>query len=294
MMKQVAIYGKQFPAEVVEHIQTLVEELQNQQFEISVFEPFYSVIRDSVTFSPAPRLFTGHHELKNNTAFLVSVGGDGTLLDTLTIIRDSGIPVIGINLGKLGFLSGVSRNEIARAMYDIRHGAFQIETRSLIHLDSRNNLFGDLNFALNEVTIIKGDQRSLATIHVWVDDQFLNSYWADGLIIATPTGSTAYSLSCSGPILVPSAPNFIINPIATHNLTVRPMIIPDNTSIRIRVEGRCDRYIVNLDSRSEWVDKDTELTLKKENFSFNLIKLNHKDFFTTIREKLLWGHDKRN
>lgn len=293
-MKKVALYGRQFPEDANEHVQLLIAELEKQNLEISIFKPFYDFAYKKIKFKVQPGFFNHYLDIDKTTDLLISVGGDGTLLDTITIIKDSGIPVLGINLGKLGFLSSVSKYDIQNALDDIRNEHYQIETRTLIRLETQNNLFNGLNFALNEVTITKGDQRSLATIHVWVDDQFLNSYWADGLIIATPTGSTAYSLSCSGPIIVPTAPNFVITPIATHNLTVRPIIIPDNTRIRIKVEGRCDHFFIGLDSRTELVDKETELILFKENFSLNLIKLPNKDFFTTIRDKLLWGHDKRN
>lgn len=293
-MNKVALYGRQFSEDLTEHIQLLVDELQKQNFKISVFKPFFTLIRHHIKFNSDPEIFSNNLDLDKNTTLLISVGGDGTLLDTITIIRDSGIPVLGINLGKLGFLSSVSKNEIAQAIYDIRNSDFQIENRTLLRLETGNYLFNELNFALNEVTIMKGDQRSLVTVHVWVDNQYLNSYWSDGLIIATPTGSTAYSLSCSGPIIVPAAPNFVITPIATHNLTVRPIVIPDSTKIKIKVEGRCDKFVVSLDSRSSFVDKETELLILKENFTLNLVKLTNKDFFSTIREKLLWGHDKRN
>lgn len=200
---------------------------------------------------------------------------------------------MGINLGRMGFLSSVQKEMIIPAVEEIVKGNFILNQRSLIQLQTPD-LFGNLNFALNELTINKKDSSSMILIHVYVNNQFLNSYWADGLIIATPTGSTGYSLSCNGPILTPDSENFVITPIATHNLTVRPIVIPDNSLIRINVEGRENRFLVGLDSRSVTIDSSTELLISKADFKINLVKQSNDDFFATIRKKLKWGLDFRN
>jgi NAD+ kinase len=225
---------------------------------------------------------------------LFSIGGDGTFLDIITLVRDSGIPILGINLGRLGFLSSISRDEILLAVDKVLEKKFTLEQRTLISLTTSQNLFGSLNYALNEITVTKTDNNSLAMVEVYVDDKFLNTYWADGLIVATPTGSTAYSLSCYGPIISPGCQNFVITPIASHNLTVRPIVIPDNCIIKLKVGGRNRHYQVGLDSRYEMINNHEELIVKRANFTINVIQLYNKDFYSTIREKLLWGKDQRN
>jgi NAD+ kinase len=216
------------------------------------------------------------------------------LLDTITLVRDSGVPILGINLGRLGFLASINKDMIIPAIHAIIENNYTIDKRTLVKIETENNLFGDLNYALNEMTIYKKNPHSLLTIKVCVNDEFLNAYWADGLIIATPTGSTAYSLSCGGPIITPDSENFIITPISTHNLTVRPIVIPDNSLIRIQVESRESDYYLSLDSRALIVPSVTELVVKKESFHIHLVKMNNQNFFSTIRHKLFWGNDARN
>jgi NAD+ kinase len=232
--------------------------------------------------------------LKNNADILFSIGGDGTLLDTISYVRDSGIPVLGVNLGRLGFLSSISREDILPAVDNVMAGNYTLEQRTLLSLTSPHGLFGELNYALNELSITKTDTHALAVVSVHVNDKFLNTYWADGLIVATPTGSTAYSLSCYGPIITPGSENFVITPIASHNLTVRPIVIPDNQEIRLKVSGRNQLYQVGLDSRYETINNSVELIIRRADFKVNLVQLPNKDFYTTIREKLLWGKDQRN
>jgi NAD+ kinase len=210
------------------------------------------------------------------------------------LVRDSEIPVLGINLGRLGFLSSVSKDEINQAFDELVRGDFRLEKRTLLRLVTKEKLFGDLNYGLNEIAISRRDSNALLLLHVYVDEKKLNSYWADGLLISTPTGSTAYSLSCGGPIVTPGSENFIITPIATHNLTVRPIVIPAESKIKIRLEGRDNQYLVSLDSRRETIDGNVELRVEKESFKLNLIQMQSKDFFTTIRDKLKWGLDIRN
>jgi len=215
-------------------------------------------------------------------------------LDTVTLIRDSKIPILGINTGRLGFLSNISIQEIDQAMDALHSKKYTVDERALLKVKTEDNLFGETNFALNELTIHKKDSSSMITIHAYINDQYLNSYWADGLIIATPTGSTAYSLSCAGPIVVPGSENFVITPIAPHNLNVRPIVVSDNSEIKLKIEGRGMQFLASLDSRSETIDSKYELTIVKEKFKIGLIQLENQDFLRTIRNKLMWGIDKRN
>lgn len=194
----------------------------------------------------------------------------------------------------MGFLSSISKEEIGQAVNALIRGDYTLEKRALLSVETPQHLFGDMNYALNELTVNKKDTGSMILVHVYIDDKLLNSYWADGLIIATPTGSTAYSLSCNGPIITPDSENFVITPIATHNLTVRPVVIPDKSIIRLKVEGRMSQYLIGLDSRNSIIDSDTEIVVKKEKFFINLVQRVGDDFYTTIRQKLMWGRDVRN
>ena len=223
-----------------------------------------------------------------------SIGGDGTILDTVPFVLDSGIPVAGINMGRLGFLSGISKNEIPKAVESVVTGEYSVEQRSLLELVSPFNVFGDVRYALNELNVIRNPEHSLLAIKVFVDDVYLNTYWGDGILLATPTGSTAYSLSAGGPIIAPNAKNFVITPIATHNLTVRPVVIPDDSTIRIQVEGREKKFVFSMDSRSCTLDTSVQLEVHKAGFCLNLVRMRGEDFFGTIRNKLMWGKDNRN
>ena len=290
----IALYGKSTDREGIAYLEPLFERLRQHDISYLIYEPFYETLRTQIELIGTTKLFSGKDTLKGKADFLFSIGGDGTLLDTLTLVRDSGIPVMGINLGRMGFLSSISKRDILPAIDSILSGDYTLDARELLSLETTENLFGELNFALNELTINKKDTSSMILIHVYVDDKFLHAYWADGLIISTPTGSTAYSLSCNGPIITPDAENFVITPIATHNLTVRPVVIPDKSVIRIRVEGREKEYLVSLDSRSEVINPETELVVRKANFRINLLQMKDQYFFRTIREKLSWGLDIRN
>jgi len=239
-------------------------------------------------------LFNDEEGIRGKVDFFFSIGGDGAILEALTFVRDSGIPIMGINIGRLGFLSSISKDEILPAIDKVLDRDYQMESRVLIRLTQPKDLFGDLSYALNELTITRKDTTSLIVLHVYIDDMFLNSYWADGLIIATPTGSTAYSLSCGGPILTPGSENFVLTPIAPHNLTVRPVVIPDKSRIRIIVEGREDQFLLGLDSRKAIIYSNFELLVEKEDFKINLLQMKGRNFFMTIREKLKWGLDTRN
>jgi len=293
-MTTIALYGKGLGPEHASYLQLMLDKLKNTGYEVYFYEPFWKKIKDLVEVKGKLRLFTTHAELADTADFLFSIGGDGTLLDTITLIRDSGIPVLGINLGRLGFLSSVPKDKIIKALDDINSGSYRIEERSLLRLDSEQNLFGETNYALNELTLHKQQAYSMLTIKACVNGKFINSYWADGLIVATPTGSTAYSMSCGGPIVTPDSCNMIITPIATHNLTVRPIVIPDTSEVTLMVEGRNHKYNLGLDSRYVSMDKPIELKVSKEKFGIKLLQLEHEAFFNTIRKKLNWGLDNRN
>ncbi|MDZ7741957.1 MAG: NAD kinase [Bacteroidota bacterium] len=291
---RIALFGKSVSEAIQPHIQQLIDKLESVDAEISIYASFYEKIKDHVSFKKDIRRFSEHRELIGKTDFICSIGGDGTFLDTLYQVQDSGIPIIGVNLGRLGFLSSVSRDEIDFAINCLQEGKFRLDQRTLLELEKPGQMFGDINYALNELTVSRKDSTSLILIHLYIDDKFLNSYWADGIIISTPTGSTAYSLSCGGPIITPGSENFVITPIATHNLTVRPIVIRDDSKIRIKLEGRDKAYFASLDSRSVSIDADQELLIKKCGFKINLVQLENKTFFTTIRDKLNWGLDIRN
>jgi len=289
-----ALYGKLFAREDTFYIQGLIDKLETTGGQIFIYEPFYNYLLGTIHFGFQPIPFTKQSEIRNAIQFLFSIGGDGTLLDTITLVGNTGIPIIGINMGRLGFLSSISKEEIIPAIDEIISHQYSIDQRTLLRLETSSGLFGDCNYALNDLTIYKKTSVSMLTIKTFINDEYLNTYWADGLIVATPTGSTAYSLSCTGPILTPHAENFVITPIASHNLTVRPIVIPDKSVIKIRTEGRGMECFIGLDSRIENVDNSIDLIVKKEDFTINLLQMSNKNFFKTIREKLNWGLDVRN
>ncbi len=291
---KIALFGKNFDNQRLPFVKQLIETLHQNQVEVSFYEPYYRMMANQNVADDEPRFFHSHNDLDPLTDMIFSIGGDGTLLDTLPIVRDSGIPVLGINMGRLGFLSSVSKQDMKSALQNILDGRFTLESRCLIQLVKPENLFPDLDYALNELTVFRTDTTSLIVINVYINDVFVNAYWADGLIIATPTGSTAYSLSAGGPILDPAVHNFVITPIATHNLSVRPIVIPDQSVIRLKVAGRHTSYKLTMDSRSADIEQSMEIVVKKAGFSINLVQMEGMDFFRTIREKLLWGLDIRN
>jgi len=290
----VAIFTKSIPEENYGYIQTIIHELKARHAGIVVYEPFLEQTKGKISFPEQVGVFHSHNDLEKHADFLFSIGGDGTLLDTISYVRDSGIPVIGFNLGRMGFLSSIARDRIVPAIGRLFDGKYSLDKRTLIRLETGDHLFGEMNYALNELSVYRKSPQSMLKIQAFVDDEFLNSYWADGLIVSTPTGSTAYSLSNGGPIILPGSQNFVITPIATHNLTVRPIVIPDSSQIRIKVVGRVKEFYVNLDSRSVLVDTSIELVISREKFNINLVRLEDESYFKTIRDKLMWGLDIRN
>ena len=291
---RVAVYGKQFQKEVAPFVQELFQELEKANMEVLVFEPYYNFLSQQMSMNLFLGTYNTYEELKEGIDLFISVGGDGTILDATTLIRDTEIPIIGVNTGRLGFLADIAKDQIPKTIKQLVNNRFSIDQRTLLHLDTEVPIFDDLNFALNEVTISRKDTTSMITITTYINDQYLNSYWADGLIISTPTGSTGYSLSCGGPIVMPGSQNFIITPNAPHNLNVRPLVISDEYEIKVKVEGRASLFLVALDSRIQTIDAGIELTVKKEGFKINMVETETQDFGSTLRNKLLWGLDKRN
>jgi NAD+ kinase len=290
----VALYGKSCADNDIPYLQSLFDRLGETGGKVFVYQPFLDVLQNKIRFASAPQPFTEQKGIRHQVDYLFSIGGDGTLLDTIPLVGDSNIPILGINMGRLGFLSGISKDEILTAFDDIMQKKYDLDQRTLLRLDSPETLFGPNNYALNDLTVYRGSLLSILTIRVFIDNEFLNTYWADGLIVATPTGSTAYSLSCTGPIITPDSENFVITPIASHNLTVRPIVVPDKSVIRIVVEGRGLDCYAALDSRNKKIENSMELVIRKESFKINLLRMHERNFFHTIREKLNWGRDIRN
>ena len=262
----IAIYGKSFGESFIPSIQLLFDTLAKHQVNIVVYRPFYTYLKKQIGLAGKYDTFFKYEDREQAFDLLLSIGGDGTILETITIVRDSETPVLGINTGRLGFLSHVSKNDIEQCVEAIVNQNYRLDKRSLILLETPTHSFGIENFALNELTISKKDSFSMLTIHTYINEHYLNSYWSDGLIISTPTGSTAYNLSCGGPILVPGSENFILTPISAHNLTVRPIVVDDKSTIRLRVEGRGSQFLATLDARSESIACETELTIRRAPF----------------------------
>lgn len=290
----IALYNRVLDKEDIPIFQKAIQYLQERNIQIAIFNNLYIALREAIPFAYEPIVFSSQFDLPKTTDFFISFGGDGTILDSLIFIGPKQIPVIGINLGRLGFLAAIGQDEITIALEAILKGSYTIDERSLIHLDSNLPLFEDGPFALNEFTIHRKDTSSMIKIHTYINGEFLNTYWSDGLIIATATGSTGYSLSCNGPVVMPQTSNFIITPVAPHNLNIRPLIVADNNVISFEVEGRTDQFLCTLDSRSETITSNFQLAVKKEKFTFKLVRLNEQNFFDTLRKKLYWGFDSRN
>ncbi|MFC4739146.1 NAD kinase [Flavobacterium ponti] len=293
---KIAIFGQYYQNNTIEIISKVIHVLEEKGAEIFFIENFWSVLKENHTFSKDFKSFKDHTDLNNDFDFLISVGGDGTILRAATLVRDKNIPIVGVNAGRLGFLATVQEENIETFLPKLFSNDFKISKRTLLSLkcSPSNKDLEDINFALNEITVSRKDTTSMITIETYLDNEYLNSYWADGLIIATPTGSTGYSLSCGGPVLMPENSSLVITPIAPHNLTARPLVIPDNIEIKLTISGREDQFLVSLDSRITTVTKETSLTIKKAPFEINMVEFFEEGFLKTIRKKLLWGEDKRN
>lgn len=292
---KIAIFGRIFNSTVIPYVDHLFDYLTQRNIQIAVHVEFYDFLYKNDFRQQNLETFTCHEDLPKDISFMLSLGGDGTMLAAVSVIKDSGIPIAGINFGRLGFLANIQKGEMEGAIDQILSKKFHIQQRALLSVECSNkNLFNGENFALNDITVFRYDSSSMITIDAKINDELLNSYWADGLIIATPTGSTAYSLSCGGPIIMPGSGNFVITPISPHNLNVRPIVVSENMTLHLKIESRTEKFILSCDSRSETLSTDTELIIKKAPFSINLIRLEKDGYFRTLREKLLWGIDVRN
>lgn len=294
-MRAVAIFGKEVSSKFREDIIFLLSYFRNLNIEIQIYKPYAQKLEAEFGLDLGHVVrFTKARDKQNRPDLLISIGGDGTFLDATTMLRDTLIPIIGINTGRLGFLARFGSEEIREAVEMLVNGDYEIEERTLLSIESDEGIIGRNNLALNEVALHKNDHTSMIVVHAYVDGEFLNSYWADGLIVATPTGSTAYSLSVGGPIVDPASKNFIIAPIAPHNLNVRPMVISDDSEVVLCVEGRSEKSILSIDSKSFKIDSSRKIIIKKANHKIRLIKFSNQTFFKTLRHKLNWGLDKRN
>lgn len=291
---KVAIYSRVIDSDQQSDLQQLFDELSRNNIRYVIYYPFFETIRSNFIHLDTVQVFHNSEDLDESIDFLISLGGDGTMLDTVTLVRNKNIPVLGINFGRLGFLAGIGRKALHTAVRALVNRTYVIDKRSLIHLDGDTLLFNGMPYGLNEFAIHKTDTSPMIKIHTYLNGEFLNTYWADGVIVATPTGSTGYSLSCGGPVVFPESSSFVITPVAPHNLNVRPIVVPDNNIISFEVEGRTDHFLCALDSRKEIVDKKILLAVRRESFTISLVRLNENNFLQTLREKLSWGLDTRN
>lgn len=291
---RIGIYSRVLKTDDIEFLHQLLLLLNERNMQVLVYDDYYQQLNQSLPLFNTVQTFSGSESLSDNIDYILSIGGDGTLLNTLELVRDSGVPVLGINTGRLGLLTDITRDQLNEAFTALETQKYQLDRRTLISLQSDILLFGNANFALNEFAIHKKDTSAMIVIHTYIDDEFVNSYWADGIIVATPSGSTAYSLSCGGPIIYPTTNAFVLTPVAPHNLNVRPVVIPDHCTISFEISGRSDNFLCSLDSRYETIDQHVKLTIKKANFTLNLVRLEETHFFSTIRKKLMWGQDSRN
>lgn len=291
---KIAIYGKPYHNQLNTSIRSILNSVKKAGFEVVIYEKFESFLLSEGYIDEGHQTFSREDVVIEDYNCLVSIGGDGTLLDTLTIIRDSGIPVIGINAGRLGFISSISIDEFEEILTDLESGNFTCDERTLLKVDTDREIFGDFPYALNELTILKKDSASMISIACHLNGEFLNTYWADGIIVATPTGSTAYSLSCGGPIIIPGSENAVITPIAPHNLNVRPVVISNDSELQLTADGRSAEFLISLDSRTGIIFPGEKVHLSKAPFTFKLLRPNKHSFISTLRNKLAWGFDKRN
>jgi NAD+ kinase len=291
---RIAIYGRQFnDAAVFPYVQQVFDNLLQHNVEVYVHHQLNKHLEGKIS-TVAYKVLNPDDEIAGFIDLFLTLGGDGTLLDMVNLIGSSGVPVMGINFGRLGFLASVNKNDIAAAIYAVVNRNFTLDSRALLSIDSDQKIFGNSNFALNDVTIHKRDDSAMITTHMFLNGEFLNSYWGDGIIIATPTGSTAYSLSCGGPVMFPASNTIIVTPVSPHNLNVRPIVLPDTSRLSFEVECRSSNYLLSCDSRTAVIDSTMRFQVHKADFELNLIRLSNESYLSTLRNKLLWGLDTRN
>jgi len=291
---KIGLYGRVLTEQHTAFVQNLINTLHSRGIYFTIHENYYEVIKDKIKFSQAPDLFAYSSTIANKIDYLLTLGGDGTFLDSIRIVRNSGVKVLGINMGRLGFLATVSKANITKALDALMAKNYVLDERALLEVNMPNLVFEDSNIGLNEFAIYKKESSSMITVHAYIDGEFLNSYWADGVIVATPTGSTGYSLSCGGPVIQPASNTLVITPIAPHNLNVRPIIVADSVEISFDAEGRQDEFIATLDSQHTTISNTDLPKIKKANFKMQLIRLKENSFLDSLRSKLMWGVDKRN
>lgn len=291
---QVAVYGQKVAKHNISVFKRFFEKMEAFGWKVVLEKNLLDQLNDKNGLDLKYDCFTSHEDFKSGIDFAFSIGGDGTFLKTVSFIRDSQVPILGINTGRLGFLANVSEDIFDSALDKLKNKKYEYQLRSLLRVETEREIFGDYNIAMNEVTVLKKDTSSMITVHAYLDDNYLNSYWADGLIVSTPTGSTAYSLSCGGPIVTPGCQVHILTPIAPHNLNVRPMVVPDKFPIKLSVEGRERNYLISLDGHSYNLKQKEEVIIRKAEYMINVIKLEDTNFLDTIRNKMLWGKDERN
>jgi len=293
---KIAIYGQYYQNSTEPIIKDIFSFFNSNNVEMVIEENFLKILYEKQLVKKEYKTFSPSTALDNSFEMLISIGGDGTILRAAAFVRNSGVPLLGINAGRLGFLAKVQKENIESLLQFVIDQNYTTSERTLLGLTSepKNDAFEELNFAMNEVTVSRKDTTSMITVETYLNNEYLNSYWADGLIISTPTGSTGYSLSCGGPILTPDVKSLVITPIAPHNLTARPLVIPDDTEITLRVTGREDQYLVSLDSRISSVKNESILKIKKTDYKIKMVEIPGETFLKTLRNKLLWGEDKRN
>lgn len=290
---RIAIYGRSVVLEQQDHLLKLIAAFAKAEAEVMVYKPIHDALQATGYSSPFP-VFSDQADLDPGLDFFVTIGGDGTLLDAVSWVRDRGIPVLGINFGRLGFLTSVAPSKVKEAVDQLFRGNYTIEKRSMVRLESDPCLFKDANYALNEFALHKKDIASMIKIKVYINGEQLNSYYADGLVVATPTGSTGYSISCGGPIILPDSQTLVVTPVAPHNLNVRPVVVPDDAELSFEIEGLGNQFLASLDSRMATIDSHIKLVIRRNPFDFLLVRLNDNTHLRTLRSKLLWGVDKRN
>lgn len=293
---KICLYGQYYSEDSGDRIITLLEELENYKVDLYVEKDYLFLIKSMFNLTREYKTFTSFSDLDESFDIFISVGGDGTMLRSIIYVRHLNIPILGINTGRLGFLATVQKDEIKKAVKEIINKEYDVVERSLLQVETsgENETIGELNFALNEIAVSRKNTTSMITVATWLDDEYLTSYWADGLIVSTPTGSTGYSLSCGGPVITPRSSAFVLTPIAPHNLNARPLIIRDDTEIKLTVSGRENNFLISLDSRIATLNNETIIKIKKAPFNIKLIELKNESFLKTLRKKLLWGEDRRN
>ncbi len=292
---QVVVFGKQYRDKDQPFVQALFDALHAEGITTYVYSPFLDDLADTINLKGPHGRFDDYRDFRvHRIDFVIVLGGDGTMLSAVTLVRDAGVPMLGINLGRMGFLNTIEKVHVADAVQKLKRGQYVVHERTMLYLESHPTLFGDVPFALNDCTLLKRDTSSMITIHTFINGDFLNSYWADGIIIATPTGSTGYSLSCGGPVVFPNSGNFVLTPVAPHNLNVRPIVISDESVLSFEIEGRGENFICTLDSRFELINAHHQLAVRRNDFPIRLVQLQDVTFLHTIRQKLAWGADIRN